>query len=147
MTRELRLPGKPVPLERARSDRGVTHDTARNRSAKRYVSLCWQGIHQRAAPAAGPIILTLVFEFERPAAHYVGRRKGGELRDDAPRRWHTIKPDGDNLVKLIKDALNGVAWRDDAEVARLVVSKVWTTGEPCTLIGVGELEGRGAGSG
>lgn len=35
----------------------------------------------------------------------------------------STKPDVDNTVKGIFDALNGVAWRDDAQVSDLVVRK------------------------
>lgn len=35
----------------------------------------------------------------------------------------THKPDIDNIAKLVLDALNGTAWRDDAQVTDLVVGK------------------------
>lgn len=45
----------------------------------------------------------------------------------APKRlerqaW-TTKPDADNIGKAVLDALNGVAWADDAQVVRLAVVK------------------------
>ena len=36
---------------------------------------------------------------------------------------HTQKPDADNLVKIIKDALTGVVWRDDAQVVDVISRK------------------------
>lgn len=35
----------------------------------------------------------------------------------------THRPDADNYAKALLDALNGVAWHDDAQVTRLVVTK------------------------
>lgn len=35
----------------------------------------------------------------------------------------TYKPDADNVTKLVLDALNGVAWADDAQVTDLNVHK------------------------
>lgn len=35
----------------------------------------------------------------------------------------TLKPDADNVAKAVLDALNGVAWADDAQVVRLHVIK------------------------
>jgi Holliday junction resolvase RusA-like endonuclease len=35
----------------------------------------------------------------------------------------TAKPDGDNVLKLALDALNGVAWKDDAAVVDMACSK------------------------
>jgi Holliday junction resolvase RusA-like endonuclease len=40
-------------------------------------------------------------------------------------RWHTAKPDADNIAKLVGDALNGIAWRDDAQIARATVEKFY----------------------
>jgi len=36
---------------------------------------------------------------------------------------HTKKPDIDNLVKALFDAMNGIVWKDDSQVACLNVSK------------------------
>lgn len=36
----------------------------------------------------------------------------------------THKPDIDNIAKIVLDALNGVAWEDDAQVVSLTVSKL-----------------------
>lgn len=35
------------------------------------------------------------------------------------------RPDADNYLKLVCDALNGVAWHDDAQVERSGVTKGW----------------------
>lgn len=40
-------------------------------------------------------------------------------------RPHTFKPDIDNVVKLYKDALKGVVYRDDCQVAVLEAAKLW----------------------
>lgn len=37
----------------------------------------------------------------------------------------TKKPDVDNIVKVICDALNGIAYKDDTQVAELEVKKVY----------------------
>lgn len=39
----------------------------------------------------------------------------------------THKPDIDNVAKIVLDALNGVAWEDDAQVVSLTVSKLKRT--------------------
>ncbi|MBR1418687.1 MAG: RusA family crossover junction endodeoxyribonuclease [Synergistaceae bacterium] len=36
-----------------------------------------------------------------------------------------IKPDTDNILKIIKDALNGVMWKDDAQVVHDDITKVY----------------------
>lgn len=37
----------------------------------------------------------------------------------------TSKPDLDNVVKLIGDALNGIAWHDDAQITSVTAAKVY----------------------
>jgi Holliday junction resolvase RusA-like endonuclease len=39
------------------------------------------------------------------------------------RAWHTGRPDGDNIIKAAADAMNGIVWRDDAQVARCSFAK------------------------
>ena len=43
---------------------------------------------------------------------------GGDLKP-------TKKPDADNIVKIICDALNGVAYKDDTQVVDLEIKKVY----------------------
>ena len=42
-------------------------------------------------------------------------------------RFPNVKPDLDNVVKAILDALNGVVYRDDAQVINLVATKRYST--------------------
>ena len=35
------------------------------------------------------------------------------------------KPDADNIAKIVCDALNGLAWYDDAQITSLSVTKEW----------------------
>ena len=42
-------------------------------------------------------------------------------------RFPNVKPDLDNVVKAILDALNGVVYRDDAQVVNLVATKRYAT--------------------
>lgn len=48
------------------------------------------------------------------------------------------KPDLDNLAKAVCDALNGIAYKDDAQVCELFVQKLYSR-EPMTVVTVREL--------
>jgi len=63
----------------------------------------------------GPIVLEVIALFSCPKSDY---RK----REPRVERWHTKKPDGDNVLKAVKDAAKGVLWLDDCQVcdARIV---------------------------
>jgi len=47
--------------------------------------------------------------------------------------FHSKKPDVDNLTKIIFDALNGLAWKDDAQIAFLSASKIYAEEEKTVL--------------
>lgn len=57
-----------------------------------------------------------------------------QLPNSAPKsvisEQDTHKPDIDNVAKIVLDALNGVAWKDDAQVVSLTVSKLNRTRSP-----------------
>lgn len=73
-------------------------------------------------PLQGPLLVTCFLVFPRPAAK-VWKRK------PMPREWHTAKPDRDNTDKTILDALTGLAWSDDAQVADGRILKVIADGQ------------------
>lgn len=74
--------------------------------------------------AQGPVAVVMTFYFPRPKSHYT--KKG--LRETAP-RYHTSKPDADNLAKAVLDVLvNMEAMADDAQVADLSVVKMYENG-------------------
>lgn len=50
----------------------------------------------------------------------------------------TKKPDTDNIAKAVCDALNGVAYKDDAQVCSLVVEKVYSH-NPMIFVTVSEI--------
>jgi Holliday junction resolvase RusA-like endonuclease len=65
------------------------------------------------APWTGPVSVVAVFVLPRPQ-----RPKRG------PRRWHTARPDTDNLLTSCWDAVKGVLWVDDSQVSEVRASKV-----------------------
>jgi crossover junction endodeoxyribonuclease RusA len=81
------------------------------------------------AISAEPIYLHLLFRFRRPKGHYDSK---GQIRASA-RIEHITRPDLDKLCRSTLDALTGVLFADDSQVAFLVASK-----EYCLA---GELEG------
>jgi Holliday junction resolvase RusA-like endonuclease len=37
--------------------------------------------------------------------------------------WHIVRPDADKLIRAVLDALTGKVWRDDCQVAELLIRK------------------------
>lgn len=85
-------------------------------------------------PLAGPVSVHIDCWFSRPQSHYRTGKRAGELKEGMP-LCHTAKPDAENVAKAILDALSGLAYKDDKQVAYLNVSKCY--GErPCTHISI-----------
>lgn len=66
-----------------------------------------------------PIKAVIIAEFEPPKS--ISKKKRLELIEEVID--YTKKPDIDNISKIILDALNGVAYKDDNQVAELRVYK------------------------
>jgi crossover junction endodeoxyribonuclease RusA len=100
----------------------------------------WRLLVAHAAVAAGvpllrgPVRLSLVFIFTRPAGHF---RKNGTLKPSAPAH-HAVKPDGSKLLRSTEDALTGLAFEDDARIVGCTWGKRYAVGDerPGALITV-----------
>lgn len=42
-------------------------------------------------------------------------------------QFPTKKPDADNIIKSIADALNGIAYADDSQIVSATVHKIWSS--------------------
>jgi crossover junction endodeoxyribonuclease RusA len=70
----------------------------------------------------GPVQISVTFYMDRPKSH--STTKG--LRPTAP-TYHTGKPDIDKLLRAILDALTGVCFRDDSQIAIVSCEKNYAT--------------------
>lgn len=123
------VPARPVGKQRPRMARkGRVFTPKQTVNAEAWVRLCCT--QQVGTPlVSGPVALRIAFVVPIPGSMPV--RDKVEAR--AARKLPVAKPDWDNLAKLVADALNGLAWRDDAHVAHAVVTKVYGD-EPRTVI-------------
>lgn len=113
--------GKPRPRSTVRAGRAVVYDVRKvNKSDGRKVdhpSVTFAATVRHAVcqlyhgpPIEGALRLDLTFVLPRPKS-LIWKTK------PMPRVLHTSKPDRDNLDKCVMDALTGLLWRDDCQVA------------------------------
>ncbi len=119
------IPGKPMgePRPRATTIGGHArlYTPKESTSYRAMVAHFVRDAMAGARPLTGPVRLTIdAFR----ACPKTDERK----REPRPQRRWTTKPDASNVAKIVEDALNGVAWIDDAQVAELVVRK-WTAAQ------------------
>lgn len=83
-------------------------------------------------PLDCPLSVTMAFYFPWPLS--IPKKKRGISGNHIKR----TKPDIDNLYKIVADALNGVLWVDDSQIARLTLNKLFSD-TPETIITVERL--------
>lgn len=138
------VPAVPVaqPRQRHRIVAGAAASFVQNYTPSKHPVQAFKStvrLAARQAYAGGPsesaLGLVVVFVMPRPGRLIWKKRA-------MPRCLHQSKPDLDNLVKAVKDSLNGLLWRDDGQIAHLNVSKVYAAGDeqPCVEIEVSTLE-------
>lgn len=113
------IPGKPVPQSRPRvykNKRGqsVAFEESAATNAKRYVKMLTKSYMNKnkiKRIEEGAVGYMLEFIFPLPESWSI--KKKIEMSD----KYKVSKPDTDNLEKLVLDALSGIAWKDDAQLA------------------------------
>lgn len=87
--------------------------------------MAWQQKHPRPFDRGEHLALKLTFVFNRPASHYGTGRNAALLKASAPAAPFGGQNGGDvdNLAKLVMDALEGVAYANDSQIADLRIVK------------------------
>jgi len=136
---KLTIPGEPVGKARARVCR---HGTYTPKKTKDYELLIMDtfmqsnyknGIYQ--SPLEGPLSMTVNAYFQVPKSASNYRRKKMMLGEIRP----TKKPDADNVLKSVADALNKLAYNDDSQIVRVKVEK-WYSEVPRVEVEIWEVE-------
>jgi Holliday junction resolvase RusA-like endonuclease len=74
-------------------------------------------------------------------AHY-GISKSTSKKDRLLMSEHSLrptkKPDVDNIVKVVADALNGIAYHDDSQIVNVVISK-WYSENPRVEVKINQI--------
>ena len=138
---ELVVLGNPKAQKRARARSfgrfAKIHDNPDNFDNK---ATLWQVIQDKAPdkPLSGPLCVDIDFYFPHIKGHYGTGRNEGKLKASAP-IWHTVKPDRDNLDKLVLDTLSKKFWRDDCQVCDGRITKRYSE-KPRTEIKIRIME-------
>jgi len=76
-------------------------------------------------PIDEPMMLEINFFMRRPKGHYGTGKNIGRVKPNAP-EWCSTKPDIDNLVKFVQDALNKIFYRDDSLICQIISRKLYS---------------------
>lgn len=122
-TYEFEIPGEPVakarPRAAARGNHVIMYTPTKSKSFEFYVrNLVSKEI---PIPLDGPISVTIELELPRP------KRLCWKTKP-MQRVYCDVRPDIDNFCKSILDGLNGIAFKDDGQVAELHARKYYHSG-------------------
>lgn len=111
------IPHSPIPAARPR----VTHRGTYNPKQREQIDTTYIIKQQYTKqPLTTPLEVTLLFFMPIPKRMSIKKRKAilGQP--------HTIKSDLDNLVKFSLDCMNGIVYKDDAQIYEIVAQKVYS---------------------
>lgn len=95
---------------------------------ERVVLGAWHKTYLDQKPLKGPLELEITVVRPYPQSLALWKR---------PNALPTTRPDLDNYVKLVMDALNGHAWEDDSQIISLKARKVYPTAAPGYILDPG----------
>ena len=114
--------GKPVAKARPRMTRqGFAYTPQKTVNYENLVRYTFQSEFPKHKPFEGIVKANIQAVFEIPKSYTKKKRMEIERHNNL----YPKKSDCDNIAKIILDSLNGIAYRDDSQVAILSVIKIY----------------------
>lgn len=119
--------GKPQGKKRPRfsSISHTIYTPSETQTYEHQIALAFKAGGGRCIPTGQCVAVAVTAFFPVPKSYSKGKRTAcidGDIRPDK-------KPDVDNVLKVVLDALNGVAYDDDKQVIEAICRKYYTDGE------------------
>lgn len=110
------IKGSPLALSRPRFNmaRGTVYDCQRNE--RLIIGISLRGQHEDRPILKGPLMLYAKFYMPIPK----------NMKVEEGKTYHIVKPDLDNLIKLLLDVSTGVIIQDDKSIASVESSKIYS---------------------
>lgn len=130
------VPGEPRGKGRPRFTRyGKPYTDAKTRAYEALIRDVFRSYGGRMAET--PVMVSVCIYHAIPKSWSKAKRQRAQEGKIIP----ICKPDIDNVAKVLLDALNGIAWRDDTLVTGISLAKRYTSGEPCIAFQIVEDKG------
>lgn len=118
---EFFVPGKPFGKQRPRVTRsGHAYTPDQTVMYENLVKTAFLQQYPDCVPGGGPVFIEIGAAFPVPQSW--PKKKQAQALD---RKIYPGKPDIDNIMKIIQDALNNVAYKDDAQIYSAYVLKFY----------------------
>lgn len=116
---KLTIPGEPCAKQRPRVCKWGTYTPAKTVNYETFIKELFAISGQQKLN--GPLVLTIYAYFSIPKSDSKKTRQAKLSGEILPAK----KPDVDNLIKIVADALNGLAYDDDAQIVSATIKKVY----------------------
>lgn len=129
--------GQPIGKARPRfTRRGDVYTPAATAVYEQQLAWAAKEEMRGAEPIQGPVRMYFRAIFAIPQSWSTAKRQQALLGIIRP----TGKPDADNIQKVIADALNGIAYRDDSQITEMAGSKRYGE-QPMVVVTVAPIVG------
>lgn len=129
------IPGKPKGKVRPRFGKGKVYTDEKTKAYEQLSKMLYKKAAKCIAfPQGTPVRVCIVACFPIPSS----ANKSVQTEMETGVRLPLIRPDTDNIEKIILDSLNGTAYHDDAQVVECHVQKKYSQ-EPCVIVTVEEI--------
>jgi Holliday junction resolvase RusA-like endonuclease len=116
------IPGEPTAKGRPRMTRaGITYTPEKTQGYENLVKMCYMEQGNRIK-LEGRIQLAMLLYFQIPKSASQKLQRQMLLQEARP----TKKPDIDNCLKIVTDALNKLAYDDDSQIVSVRVEKFYS---------------------
>lgn len=117
------VPGEPRGKGRPRFSGGHVHTDSETRSYEKKIAAYYRKAHGAfCLPEKASVMVDVTAHYPIPKS----ATKADKARMEALMILPTRKPDIDNVIKAVLDALNGVAYKDDSRVVAVYGRKVYS---------------------
>lgn len=131
----LTIPGEPVAKGRPRVTKtGITYTPAKTQGYENLIKMCYMEQCNNVR-LEGQLFAIVIAYFQIPKSASKKKAKQMEEREIRP----TKRPDIDNVIKAIFDALNKLAYDDDSQIVSLRVEKLYSN-NPRVEVALSEIK-------
>lgn len=129
---EFEIPGKVQGKARPRfTQYGSVYTPKETREYEKMVANAYKIAAKGISFGSEAVAISVKVYYPVPKSWSTSKRKAALQGDIRP----TVKPDGDNILKIIADALNGIAFDDDKQIFSWHLSKFYAS-EPCVMVSI-----------
>lgn len=131
------VPGKPKGKGRPRFSNGRAYTDDQTKAYEHQIAANYRRIAGKFR-FPDEVFLRVRVQQQMPVPKSASKTKKAAMLDGAI--YPSAKPDLDNVVKAVLDALNGIAYKDDARVVGLHSQKIYSD-TPGVLVEIARMDG------